>query len=539
MNLAPSRGARAWQPGAWSALWIATPVVVLATIALRFHPVGDFFTESDFYAFFAPGARALLGGHFDWARYTVHGPVYEALLAALGAVIPDLFLAARLVSVLSAAVVLACAWVLLSRRGSAVAAAWIVALLAVNPVFVRYGYSATGDMLSFALFSLAFTIALTRDGRGSLAVAGIIAGLAALARYNLVTLVPGVALSWMGWPIRAARLRRAGWFVAPALLVLGICFTLGARAGHPPGLGLVSDASLYLGDQPAAAIERQFAPGSAAEPAPALTEDPRAMAARLAARLPGGALRQVRSDAATLLGWPVAALALAGLAWVVGSRRAAPLAGLLPTFALTFLALAPIYYSDRYAMVLLLFYLAPAALALASLTERRGWARNVALAAGPAALIATLHTCIALQRLEYRSLPTETLTSGSALRADAHSGTLVMARKAHIAYAAGAGFVAFPEVSTLEELGDYCRKAHVTHLYYSWYELRLRPQFGFLLDADAPVPGLTVIQVTRDKPSVTYRIGEGFGREPSWWNDDAERAVIERRVNQLMSGSLE
>lgn len=93
----------------------------------------------------------------------------------------------------------------------------------------------------------------------------------------------------------------------------------------------------------------------------------------------------------------------------------------------------------------------------------------------------------------------------------------------------------FPNVLTLDELGAFCRRERIRHLYYSWYEVRLRPQFGYLLDTSAIVPGLTPLHATSDKPSATYRVGPDVGETPSWWQDPARRAAIERRVNALLA----
>src|SRR5262245_41547442 len=81
-------------------------ILQIAVLAFGLHPIGDYFTESDFYAGYSIGARVIQHGDFDWGRYAVYGPLYEIALAAVGAIFGDLFLAARVVSVASALVVL-------------------------------------------------------------------------------------------------------------------------------------------------------------------------------------------------------------------------------------------------------------------------------------------------------------------------------------------------------------------------------------------------------------------------------------------------
>ena len=524
---------------------IAATGAALAVLAFRFHPVGDFFTESDFYANYASGARALQHGHFEAARYAIHGPAYELMLAGMGTAAGDLFTAARLISVVSAVVVLVSAWWLARRRLDETTAAWLVALIALNPVFVRYGYSASADMMSFAFFSIAVAALLGARDRDSVALSGFAAGLAALTRYNLLSFLPAAIVVLLARlprsptasvapsPGAAARFRHAALFTSIFIVAWLPFVVLGARSNSLPGAGLFKDAGLYLGDTPAATIEALYGPGSAptARPAPV-------GAAALATRLGTGIVTHLRDDAMVLVGWPAAALALVSLAWLISMRASRSLLAIAPIFAFVFLALAPIYYSDRYSMTLLPFYLAPAAIVLGLFTTGGGRRRLLAFAAGGLVLLATARQSIALQRLEYQSLPIETLTSGRAIRAVASPGERVLARKAHIAYESGLDFVVFPDLKGLPELAEFCRSEHVGYLYYSWYEIRLRPQFGFLLDTMATVPGLAPLFATANKPSATYRVGPEFGAMPPWWADPTRREEIQQHVNALLAPSL-
>lgn len=516
---------------------IAAASLALAVLAFRFHPVGDFFTESDFYANYVPGARELQHGHFDLGRYAIHGPAYEVMLAATGWLLRDLFTSARVISVISAMIVLASAWMIARARLGAAASAWLVALVAVNPTFIRYGYSTGSDMLSFAFFSLALAALFATRNSGGVVAGGLAAALATLTRYNLASVVPGALVVLLGRSPRRAGMLGAALFAAVFALALAPLGIAAVRSGSVPGAGLLKDASLYLDDAPARTIEALYGPrgGAATNSTPTGAG---AIASRFAWRTVTGVLGHARDDARLLLGWPAAALIVVSLAWLIAARAIRPLLALLPPFALTFLGLAPIYYSERYSMVLLPLYVAPAALALGRMTERGGRGGAAALVAGGLVLLATARECVELQRLEYESLPTETLESGRAIGAEATPGDRVLARKAHIAYASDLDFVVFPNVQTLAELGAFCRREHVSYLYYSWYEVRLRPQFGFLLDTAAVVPGLEPILATTDKPSATYRVGPELGSTPSWWLDARSREAIKRRVNALLAPSL-
>jgi tetratricopeptide (TPR) repeat protein len=106
-----------------------------------------------------------------------------------------------------------------------------------------------------------------------------------------------------------------------------------------------------------------------------------------------------------------------------------------------------------------------------------------------------------------------------------------MARKAHIGYYAGRPTVPFPRLASLAELGAYARARDVDWLYVSWYEVMARPEFRFLIDTTAVVPGLTRVFATVSVPSVLYRVGPGFGGEPGWMADPRQRTIHLARAN--------
>src|SRR5262245_27980202 len=130
-------------PLGWTLAWAVVGAFALAVLAMALgpHVVGDNFAETDFYGGYVAGARALQHGHLDPSRYGVVGPGYEVALAILGLVVPDLFLAAELLSVVALTAGLACWALLLGRRASPRLAAVAVVFLAVNPIFFRYGFS--------------------------------------------------------------------------------------------------------------------------------------------------------------------------------------------------------------------------------------------------------------------------------------------------------------------------------------------------------------------------------------------------------------
>src|SRR5439155_25931876 len=112
--------ASTWPALGWAA-WAAIAAYAVMVLAMVFgpHTVGDVFTETDFYGSYGPGARMLQHGHLEAARYGVVGPLFELLLALVGFVVRDLFLAAGLIAAVAMTVTLACWYSLLARRAGA------------------------------------------------------------------------------------------------------------------------------------------------------------------------------------------------------------------------------------------------------------------------------------------------------------------------------------------------------------------------------------------------------------------------------------
>jgi dolichyl-phosphate-mannose-protein mannosyltransferase len=516
----------AWRRAGIVLLVVATAAFTL--VAIAFHSVGDYFTETDFYGAYALGAEALRGGHFDGSRYGAYGPVYELTLAAVGLVWRDLFTAARILSLASAAAVLVLCWDLAGRRFGARAAFWLVGLLAVNPAFGRYAISACGDMLGAAWMMACVWVLLSGKVSARVAggaLAGMFAALGTLTRYNLVCLVPAGLVVLLLDP-RGSRWAVCGAFMG-AFLALTAPFTLSViSAGHLPGETLFRDASFYLADSPSQELERRYG-GAGGTTGPQVGGG----WARVALRFATGVPSHLVGDAQTLLGWPAAGLVLVGLGGLAASRQLATLVPFAPFAAFGFAALAPVYYSDRYSLSILPLYLLPAAAMLGTAGRNASGALTIlAIAAGGV----SLRDSIRIQSYVARSIPTEALESARVLRRLAGRGDHIMARKPHIAWLAGLEPVLMPDAPSLDSLASYCRERNVRWIYFSWLEGRLRSQFRYLLDTTATPPGLTVVHVTSHKPSVTYRIGPSFGAPPPWWGNE----VVERRIRERVEPLL-
>src|SRR5258706_1909725 len=97
--------------------------------------------------------------------------------------------------------------------------------------------------------------------------------------------------------------------------------------------------------------------------------------------------------------------------------------------------------------------------------------------------------------------------------------------------------VPFPFTKTLPELADYARDRGARWLFVSWPEVESRPEYWYLIDTTAAVPGLTVRACTRPRPAVLYEIGPEFGATPAWFANDTLHSLHVARGQLLVDGS--
>jgi hypothetical protein len=509
--------------------WGVAAAYLIAVMAMILgpHRIGDIFAETDFYGGYAEGARALIHGRIDPSRYGVVGPGYEWALALFGALIPNLFVAAELISAAAMATGLLLWTHLFSRRASPRLAMFVALFLAVNPTFFRYGYSVTNDALAFALQAGAMTALLVGSELGSATFAGALAGLAFLTRYNALVLLPvGIVALLAGGTPRTGRGRGTMGFLAGFVAVTTpwIAYSLAhgqhfqLQFHHNIAYDVFARSRGIAWDEYQRVLQPQFK-----------------SLADVIARDPGAVFRRelfnvwdhLRLDARVVLGLPVAWCALAGLpfAWADGVLRRlwpVPLAA-----ALFFLSLVPVFHSARYSIPLLPCYLLLAAapfasdrLTLPSMPAMGPWLR-AALVQAP--LLLTLRSTVIETRRAIDQLPVEVLDCAQTLRAEKHPGDRIICRKPQIAFHSGVEAVAFPFTRTLPELAAVAREKGARWLYFSWPEAEMRPAYWYLLDTTATVPGLTIRRATAPRPAVLYEIGPGFGTEPAWLANDTLR----------------
>ena len=190
-------------------------------------------------------AKALLSGTAEEGEAYYLAPLYPHVLAALFAVVGEKLATVYLVQhVLSVASAGAVGW--LARRRFGAAAGLAAAFLFVfHFPLVFFAATPMGETLALAL--LLASLVVLSDSAPRSAGGGFVAGLACLARPNLL-LVPGFLV--LG-ELRARRWRRAGLIAAgTALAILPVTARNWMASGHPVLVSANGGITLYHGNGP-------------------------------------------------------------------------------------------------------------------------------------------------------------------------------------------------------------------------------------------------------------------------------------------------
>ncbi len=325
-------------------------------VAVFGRPIGDYGVETDFYGDFIKYAREWFSGEPS-VMNGFRGPVYYLITGFLDWSFLDAFTGAKILSAVSAAVVVRLAGGLVRTVVGPTAGLIAALFFAGNPAFIQYSFRACTDPFFLALFLGCLTLLLAEgDTPRRWALAGLLAGLAWLTRYNGLALVPAAvviaAVSVRPLP-RAAT--RAAIFLGVWLLVMAPwALYLWSETGDPLWSKSFQNVAIEVFvSNPAFAQQGQFMSAVGFE---TLGEVVRTDPGRFLVAMGRNSYRHVIQDAQHLVGIPWAVLALCGFA--VGVRTFTSRRGLafLLAGAATYASLLPVFYSYRFMLPLLLWW---------------------------------------------------------------------------------------------------------------------------------------------------------------------------------------
>jgi hypothetical protein len=448
--------------------------------------------ETDFIGAYVPEARRVLDGEPLLSEF--HPPLYPLALAGLRQLGGDWLAAGVMLSVVSGLAVLLVSWLLFYDLGGPATAWGAVLTLMGSGVFLQLCASAATDLPFLALFMGSCLCATRALGSGSpwlWRACGLLAGLAIGTRANGLSLIL-VMLAPFAAPAPWRRRLQGALHVATGLAVpiVGLAlYALATGSNVWPARGHLNLAMTYFagGDRANREAMEQVA-GRFHGSADVLLYDPATLARTYLYDLFGVLSRGVTK----VVEPPLYFLFLPGLLFLIGRRLGPRLAILLAIAAaqlllVNFKAFQPRFY-------LFLVPLMGAAVGeLAGRLQRADWPpkrrRALLVLFGLMLLTAVVLAPIQAQR-SIHGEGDELAEVVPAVATKIPPGSTVIARKPHLAFYTGSGWIYLPDLAGMAELREFLRRQQFTqpaYLFYGREERRYRPQY-LMLQSTAAAP---------------------------------------------------
>lgn len=491
--------------------------LVVGTLSFIFHTVGDYGIETDFFWGYVPGAKGFLQGIIPMDAF--RGPLYPIVLGVFGFLIGDFFKAGIFIGVLSASAVIYVTFELLKKITTPALAFFVTMLVAVNPVFVQYSYSAGTDMFFNALAALTIYFFLNKSefGYRQIILAGLFGGLSYLTRYNGIFLLSFIVVIFF---VNYWKISWLGRFKAAAVFIIVFVVTF-----SPWGFYTLSEKGSFFYNENYKNIayemhgkgkiswdEFWFKESSKVTSlADVVLNDPSVFVSTTLNNIGSHFI----DDMEKLMGWHIGVFTMLGLILlIIGNpfkewRTRENGYYIINIFFFALLLL--VFYSERFSLFLIPFY---ALIAFRPFLIEKSKAakyipKNFSYVLLAALIIFTFIKSYSFNSVNIDSGPKELL----ALRdwynqnvPDSEKGKRIAARKAHVAYYLDMEFKLMPMADTYEELIIKLKEQKADYLYFSTIEAAMRRQFQFLLNPEQNHPGLEAVVYFESPPAVLYKV---------------------------------
>ena len=489
-----------------------------------YHVVGDYNVETDFYWSYIPEAKSILHGIVSIEDF--RGPIYPAMLGLFGGLTQDFFHSGVCISIISAG----CFLVLLFYTWKTFAPPDIaftgVLLVAVNPFFIQYSYTAGTDMFFNALL-MASIFFLFKKGNPSvweIAYSACFAALAYLTRYNGVFMLLAVPVVFLALNPFQSSLRRRIYVVAVFFAVFSLCIA-------PWGIYcFIEKGSFFYNKNYLNIAYEMFAKNRISWDQFWFSNSVQYTSlGQVAFSDPWLFFRTVANnvwehfyyDMEKLLGWQCGVFVVLGLL-ALWKRRPAKKEQAFWIVGLSFFSvLLLVFYGERFSLFLIPVYISMVLHALTVLqTEsfRAGVRMHLGMWITMVLTVWTLSQALSFNRTNIDSGPKEVLAIAEWFHKNIGTvpdTTVIVARKPHISYYLGMSMSVFPNISSMEELYQSLRQSHAQYLYFGIYEANMRPQFQRLLDPSNAPGWLRPVAYTVDPPAVLYRVSTPGDQAPA------------------------
>lgn len=495
--------------------WIIATVYTLymAVLIFSYHRTGWFGVETDFYAELAVQAKKILAGSFSPVNYGPKGPAYSLILAGAYIIIRDFFTAGIIINLLSAFAFIISSYFLIEKVFNRLTSTVFIFILIFNYSFQNYTFQVGSDMPFMAFCALSMLFLFKYVTKTGLIISAVFGLAAFLTRYNGVFLIAGSMLYLLldneSFKTRAIK----------SLIWLGVFFAAGLPWFIPNwivwGSPFHNDNYYNVVMEFYGLAKSGFSYESWMENVPKefrgikdiVMYDPVFFFRHLSLNV----ARHFTADMLMLVKLPLCVFTVVGIIAAFFSKPGLKKLIFFSFGAVYFMILTIVFYNERFALFLLVFYISiavwPWTEKIQSVKFKKAGIILLSLitAATAFSAIATTYT-IVKEVSNPQPLVEELKDLGLSLgKIESDKSKKIIARVPHIAHYSGLVPLMFPEsIDSVEELVSFCRDNGISYIAYTGTELKSRPALKILFSPDFSNPGLEF--TVSNNAGVVYRV---------------------------------
>ncbi|MEW6131493.1 MAG: glycosyltransferase family 39 protein [Acidobacteriota bacterium] len=514
--------------------------LIVITFAANRHPYGTYTTETDFYQFYAPDAERLLNGQFP--ENTYNGPGYPLMLAVLTKLTGEVFLSGKIISVVSATLVVLFTFLLFEKSFGFWIGIGAELLVAVGTAFPAFAITTTTDIFFLMLCLATMWVFLLERlaGRWRIILTAAIASFAYVTRYNglflLATVLAGVTLfnifnnSWR------ERLKNTAMFIGIFLVVAAPWLYANYRHHGSPfyNTNYLNIATEFYPELANNSVYQEGTRGLSEKFhsfGEVLGYDPRRVLTHYPENLYEAMSKSINADLVHhWLGWA----AILGFVIALIERRSKTVLLIVLSGVLYFLVVAFTHWEARYYFYVMVLYAGFAAYGVirpfellrenrllgklfaqpaeAAVIEERG---QRPLLNGVMVLVSLILFCfiwynaftVSKKTLTafLASHPTEIPAASGFIKSEGVAHPRILARKPHLAFFTRGEWIFFPTVKSLDELKTWLSENQIDYLAFGIREAQARPELKFLQDKSQAPAWLVPVWMDEARKFVLYK----------------------------------
>lgn len=488
--------------------------LVIALYVGRDYVVGSY-DNSDFYSMYAPDAKHIAHGEFP--ENTFNGPGYPLVLSAVTAVTGDYFVSGKWISAFSASLAGLAAYYLFRSLFGFRTALLATFIMLVAGEYALYSIEpGTDQMFLLLCVTTVLTITCVHLGVWQKAIlAGMLAGLAALTRYNGVflptTIVTGIVIfNCFGLPF-LKRFRVAAAHILGFLVIVSPWLWLnyvnrGTLLTSTNYLNMAVEFYGYKnsweGFTQASMVFKSFGD--------VVFHDPK----RFVLHYLGNLIKSFTGSLSReFLLVPIGAMAIVAIPLALIKLRQRKLWVFLLSLLLYMLLMGLNVWETRYYLYVLPCYVGLASYLLITIADwisDSGWLSRRMTHAGLLCVGLTVF-CISASRSitnihQYiNNQPHELFAAIDYLKRVSPNGARIVARKPHLAFMVNGKRIFFPMVKSMEELHESLKTSPADYLVYDRVALKFRPELKMLAEPVDTISWLKPVYSDLQRSLVIYR----------------------------------